>query len=152
MTKAILSILFISAILITGAIAASVDLTQFAEAAVGKGVLHTKVGSAGSVVCGDRLCSAPAPAPAPAPEPEEAEPAPVPEEAEPAPEPEEAEPAAEPDEAGDEITIEEATTVEKAMEMKPHDWITATGTIQSMLDPGIGHETHQIVILLPPSD
>jgi len=147
MTKAILSILFISAILITGAIAASVDLTQFAEATVGKGVSHTKVGSAGSVVCGDRLCSEPAPAPTPEPEP-----AAEPEEAEPAAEPEEAEPAAEPEEAGDEMMIEEAATVEGTMKMKPHDWITATGTIQSMLDPGIGHETHQLAILLPPSD
>ena len=63
MTKTILSTLFISAILITGAIVASVDLTQFAEAFKSKGNPHTKVGSAGSVVCGDRLCSEAAPAP-----------------------------------------------------------------------------------------
>ena len=57
MTKTILSTLFISAILFTGAIAASVDLTQFAEAAKGAGVPLLKVGSSGSTVCGDRLCS-----------------------------------------------------------------------------------------------
>jgi len=130
MTKTILSILFISAILITGAIAASVDLTQFAEAAKGKGVPLLRVGSSGSVVCGDRLCSEPAPAP---------EPAPV----------EEEKIVVELEEA---ITIEEAEIVEEPMKIKPHVWITATGTIQSMLDPGIGHESHQLAILLPPSD
>jgi len=145
MTKAILSILFISAILITGAIVASVDLTQFAEAAAGKGVPHTKVGSAGSVVCGDRLCSEPAPAPAPAPEPEEAM------------EEEMMEETMEDEmtkkiEPSDEITIEEAATVDGTMVMKPHAWITATGTMQSMVDPGIGHETHQLAIILPPTD
>jgi len=94
---------------------------------------HTKVGSAGSVVCGDRLCSEPAPAPAPAPVEEE-----------------EAEDGVELEE---EITIEAEIPMEKeTMEMKPHAWITATGTIQSMLDPGIGHETHQLAIILPPTD
>ncbi len=133
MTKTILSILFISAILITGAIAASVDLTQFAEAAAGKGVPLLRVGSVGSVVCGDRLCSEPAPAP---------EPAPV--------EEEEAEAA---EEITEEVTIEEEVSIseeavkEPKMEMKPHGWITATGTIQSRQDPGLGHETHQLAIL-----
>jgi len=28
----------------------------------------------------------------------------------------------------------------------------ASGTIQSMVDPGIGHETHQLAIMLPPSE
>ena len=130
MTKTILSILFISAILITGAIAASVDLTQFAEAAKGKGVPLLRVGSSGSVVCGDRLCSEPAPAPEPAPVEEEKIVV----------------------ELEEEITIEEAETIEETMAMKPHGWITATGTIQSMQDPGLGHESHQLAILLPPSD
>jgi len=57
MTKTILSILFISAILITGAIVSSIDLTQFAEAIKSKGTPLTKVGSGGSVICGDKLCS-----------------------------------------------------------------------------------------------
>ncbi len=63
MTKTILSILFISAILITGAIAASVDLTQFADAKKSEGKPGAltgpkKYGSAtGNIVCGDRLCS-----------------------------------------------------------------------------------------------
>jgi len=63
MINTILSILFISVILITGAIAASVDLTQFADAKKAEGKLGSltgpkKYGSAtGNIVCGDRLCS-----------------------------------------------------------------------------------------------
>ncbi len=64
MSKTILSILFISAILITGAIAASVDFTQFVDAIKSKGsdtpgrVGTRSYGSAtSSIVCGDRLCS-----------------------------------------------------------------------------------------------
>ena len=135
MTKTILSTLFLSAILITGAIAASVDLTQFAEAGPGQGVPLLRVGSAGSVVCGDRLCSEVGG--------ETVMPT-IPEE-------EEAEEEIVVD-LEEDITIEEAETVEETMAMKPHDWITATGTIQSMQDPGLGHESHQLAILLPPSD
>ena len=140
MTKTILSILFISAVLITGAIAASVDLTQFADALKSKGKPIAVVGSAGSPVCGDRLCSEVGG--------ETVMPT-IPEEEE------EAEAA---EQVTEEVTIEEELSVgeeaveEPKMEMKPHDWITATGTIQSTLDPGIGHETHQIAILLPPTD
>jgi len=130
MTKTKLSILFISAILITGAIAASVDLTQFAEAAKGQGVPLLRVGSSGSVVCGDRLCSEVGGVTVMPTIPEEE--AVV--------------------ELEEEITIEEAETVEETMKMKPHGWVTSTGTIQSMQDPGLGHESHQLAILLPPSD
>ena len=132
MTKTILSILFISAILITGAIAASVDLAQFAEATKGKGVPLLKYGSAGSVVCGDRLCSEVSGVTVMPTIPEEEE-------------------EAIQVELEEKLTIEEAETVE-TMEMKPHVWITATGTIQSMQDPGLAHELHQLTILLPPSD
>lgn len=137
MTKTILSILFISAILITGAIAASVDLTQFADAKKGEGkpgVLTgpKKYGSATSnIVCGDRLCSEVGGETVTPTMPEE----------------EDIEVELE-----EKITIEEAETVEETMKMKPHGWITATGTIQSMQDPGLGHESHQLAILLPPSD
>ena len=133
MTKTILSILFISAILITGAIAASVDLAQFAEATKGKGVPLLKYGSAGSVVCGDRLCSEVSGVTVMPTIPEEEE-------------------EAIQVELEEKLTIEETKTVEETMEMKPHVWITATGTIQSMQDPGLAHELHQLTILLPPSD
>ena len=32
------------------------------------------------------------------------------------------------------------------------DMITSSGTIESVQDPGIGHETHQLAIILPPSE
>ena len=136
MINTILSILFISVILITGAIAASVDLTQFADAKPGEGKPGAlsgpkRYGSAtGSVVCGDRLCS-------------EAGGKTV------MPSVPEGEIVVELEEK---LSIKEAEKVGEKMEMKPHVWITTTETIQSMLDPGIGHETHQIAILLPPTD
>ncbi len=75
-----------------------------------------------SLVCGDRLCSEPV-----APEPVK----PVEEEA-----------------------MEEEVMVEEVMEEKmAHPmWQTASGTLTSMVDPGIGHEDHQLVIILPPTD
>jgi len=48
--------------------------------------------------------------------------------------------------------MEEPAVMEETMAMKPHEWITATGTIDSMQDPGMGHESHQIAIILPPTD
>ena len=141
MTKTILSILFISAVLITGTIAASVSLLEDAEAAKAQGKTTKQFGKKiTGIVCGDRLCSEVGG--------ETVMPT-IPEEEE------EAEAA---EQVTEEVTIEEELSVgeeaveEPKMEMKPHGWITATGTIQSTLDPGIGHETHQIVILLPPTD
>jgi len=47
----------------------------------------------------------------------------------------------------------EETVEEEMMEEKMHAmWQTTTGTISSMVDPGVGHETHQLAIILPPSD
>ncbi|MGQ0376779.1 MAG: hypothetical protein ACT4OW_04655 [Nitrososphaerota archaeon] len=58
----------------------------------------------------------------------------------------------------EEIPVEEEMPVpsEETPEMevmpeKMHGWQTATGTITSMQDPGVGHETHQLAIILPPS-
>ena len=33
-----------------------------------------------------------------------------------------------------------------------NEWKTKTGTITSVQDPGVGHESHQLAIILPPSD
>jgi hypothetical protein len=64
-------------------------------------------------------------------------------------------------EAPEEAPVEEEMPVpgeEKTPEMvvepekKKHGWQTASGTITSMQDPGVGHETHQLAIILPPSD
>ncbi len=56
-----------------------------------------------------------------------------------------------------EVTVEEKIAVgvevmKDAMAMKLHEWITATGTIDSMQDQGMGHESHQLAIILPPTD
>ena len=52
-----------------------------------------------------------------------------------------------------EETVEEEMMEEEMMEEKMHAmWKTTTGTITSMVDPGVGHETHQLAIILPPSD
>ena len=48
---------------------------------------------------------------------------------------------------------EEEMAMEGQMEAKMQQgWQTATGTVTSMQDPGVGHETHQLAIILPPSD
>ena len=36
--------------------------------------------------------------------------------------------------------------------MAPLMWQAVSGTISSMLDPGIGNDTHQLAIILPPTD
>jgi len=70
--------------------------------------------------------------------------------------PAEAEPEAEPEEAMDETMMKETTDdammEEKVDKMLHHGWQTSSGTINSMIDPGIGHEEHQITIILPPSE
>ena len=48
--------------------------------------------------------------------------------------------------------MEQPVMEEPLMEEKPHTWKVSTGTIDSMIDPGIGHETHQLAIILPPSE
>jgi len=55
MTQKITSILFMSAILFTAAIAASTTLMQDTEALKSKGTSLTKIGS--KAICGDRMCS-----------------------------------------------------------------------------------------------
>jgi len=56
MTQKITSILFMSAILLTSAIAASIPMVQDAEANMkSSGTYTAKIGS--KTVCGDRLCS-----------------------------------------------------------------------------------------------
>ncbi|MEX0656449.1 MAG: hypothetical protein WD154_02750, partial [Nitrosopumilaceae archaeon] len=45
----------------------------------------------------------------------------------------------------------EAPEAAPEMEEKMHGWQTVTGTITSMQDPGVGHETHQLAIILPPT-
>ncbi len=129
MTKTILSILFVATILMTAAIASSIDLVQFAEGIKSKGKYtpgRIGVKSYGpankNIVCGDRLCSETAgvtkmPSP--------------------------------PGEVTEEAMEEK---MKPTMEKVAHKWKTASETIKSTQDPGIGHESHQISIILPPTD
>ncbi len=126
MTKTILTVLFVTTILLTSLIVTSVD---FADAVKAQGKPSAVVRS--SLVCGDRLCSEPV-----------------------APEPVEEEAM---EEMMEEEVMEEAMeeeVMEEKMEKKmAHPmWQTASGTLTSMIDPGIGHEEHQLVIILPPTD
>ncbi len=125
MTKTILTVLFVTTILLTSLIVTSVD---FADAVKAQGKPAAEIRS--SLVCGDRLCSEPV-APEPVKQVEE--------------------------EAMEEEVMEEAMeeeVMEEKMEKKmAHPmWQTASGTLTSMIDPGIGHEEHQLVIILPPTD
>jgi len=56
------------------------------------------------------------------------------------------------DELMDSDIMDEAMTEEKVDKMLHHGWQTSTGILTSMQDPGVGHETHQIAIILPPSE
>jgi hypothetical protein len=111
-----------------------------------KGTSTNKYGSTTkNKVCGDRLCSEPR-------EETPKEEQPVEEEAPPAEEepvapPAEEEPVAPPAEeepAPPEVSV---TTMEPIAERK-----LMSGTLTSTQDPGIGHESHQLIVILPPSD
>ncbi len=124
MTKTIFSILFLLTILMSSGIVASVDLIQDAEAIKSKGNSTPKYGpQTKNLVCGDRLCSEIEETPAPKTEP--TPPAPKTEPTPPAPK------------------------TEPTMKVD-HGWKYSSGTITSTQDPGIGHETHQLAIILPP--
>lgn len=57
MTSKTISVLFIMTVLMTSATVTSVELIPSADALKSNGNPLTKVGSAGSAVCGDKLCS-----------------------------------------------------------------------------------------------
>jgi len=59
---------------------------------------------------------------------------------------------AEPEEVMEEEVMDETMMEDKTEKMVQHGWQTSSGTINSMIDPGIGHEEHQITIILPPSE
>ncbi len=122
MTNKILSVLFMSTILMTAGVAASVEFLESADALKSKGTTILKFGSS-TAICGIELCS----------------------------------------ETEDNTTPVKSTaekkqtqkTEPKKHEMKKevsHGWKTASGTMTSMTDPGMGHESHQLTIILPPSD
>jgi galactose mutarotase-like enzyme len=122
-------------ILLTAGIAASVDVIEDANAIKSKGTKTQKYGSATkNIVCGDRLCSEIEGTQEPK---QEVKPAPVPKQ----------EPKQEPV-----PTPAPKTTPQPVQKTQTQqDWQTSSGTITSSQDPGVGHETHQLAIILPPT-
>jgi len=124
-------------ILLTAGIAASVDVIEDANALKSKGTKIKKYGSATkNLVCGAQLCSEIEEIPEPK---KEVKPAPVPKQ-----EPK-TQPKSEP-----KTTPTPKTQTKQTME-KASSWQTSSGTITSSQDPGVGHETHQLAIILPPT-
>jgi len=126
MTRKILTVLFLTTILMTSAIAVSIELLPQADAMKSSGTKSDQFGSSTkNKVCGDKLCSQTGGKTVTPSVPKEVTPS-VPKEVTPS-----------------------APVPEK---MAPSMWKSASGTIKSVQDPGIGHETHQLAIILPPSD
>ena len=121
-------------ILLTAGIAASVDVIEDANALKSKGTKSQKYGSATkNLVCGAQLCSEIEEPPEPK---KEVEPAPIPKQQpkqEPAP------------------TPKTSPQTQQKMQQTQYNWQTSSGTITSSQDPGVGHETHQLAIILPPT-
>jgi hypothetical protein len=142
MTRTIPSILFMITILLTAGIAASVDVIEDASALKSKGTKTQKYGSATkNLVCGAQLCSEMEETPQPK---KEVEPVPAPK----------TEPKAEP-KPKTEPAPTPAPKTERQTQLKStqqqNEWKTSSGTITSSQDPGVGHETHQLAIILPPT-
>jgi hypothetical protein len=137
MTKTTPSILFMITILMTTGVVASVDVIQDAFAIKSQGTKNPVTGS--KKVCGDRLCSETEETPEPK---KEVKPTPPPK-TEPTPPPK-VEPKTTP-------PPKTETQTQQKMDSAAHGWKYSSGTLTSTQDPGIGHETHQLAIILPPS-
>ncbi len=139
MTKTTLLAIFTVAVLLTGTIAGPMGLIQSADALKSKGTSASSINS--SKVCGDRLCSEPATEKKPAEEKKK--------------EQVKAEKKAETAEKAKEVPTKdkksetmEAAKVQSTLKVPK----TVTGVITSVQDPGQGHESHQLAIILPPTD
>ena len=119
MTKTILSVLFLTSILLTASFAVSMNLFGNADA---------WQNGPSRKVCGDQLCSK-----------VNAKPPVV-------------KPNATETETPTEPTTPTETPTEPVMPEKTHSWNIVTDTITSVQDPGQGHNTHQLAIILPPSN
>ena len=127
-------------VLVTGTIAGPIAFSQTAEALKSKGNYLTEVGS--KKVCGDRLCSE---VPKEAPKEEKKK-----EQVKTEKKTESAEKAKEaPKKDAKSETMEQAKMAASQTTRTPK---IVTGSMVSSTDPGIGHETHQLAIILPPSD
>ena len=143
MTKTILSTIFLATILLLSTILTAADFNPSAEAAKGKGVKLLATGS--NKVCGDRLCSevgGQTVMPSKEKSEEKSEETPKKEQVKTEKKMEEQEKATKP--------MEEQKMQQEMQSLPP--WQTITGTIESVQDPGIGHESHQLAVILAPSE
>ena len=120
-------------ILMTAAVVASSSMMQDAEAVKGQGVKSSKYGSS-TDVCGLQLCSE-IPGGKAAWMAEQGKSKPVPQ--------------------MEQKTMKESMDKpmkDPRMQKKVHGYQAASGTLTSVQDPGVGHESHQLAVILPPSD
>ena len=127
MTRTTSAIVLMAVLMMTATIAASVDLVGDASAMKAKGIGTTKYGSK-TGVCGTQLCSE-YPGGHDAWKAEQGKKTYVPE---------------------NQVAAQKMMQEQKMMQ--DHVYKTITGTMQSMQDPGVGHEQHQLAIILPPSE
>ena len=140
MTKTILSVLLITTILATSAFATSAYMIKEADAYKSQGTPAWKYGKAtAKIVCGDRLCSE-------------------------YPGGYEAWKENQSKSSSTSVKSNEASSssanqyskqkqmTQQQMQTHAHSWQAATGTITSSQDPGMGHESHQLAIILEPSE
>ena len=126
MTRTMSTVILMAVLMTTATIVTSTDLIGDAYALKAKGVGTAKYGSSTNI-CGVQLCSD-YPGGKSAWESEQGKVAYVPQNTSP------------------------QKSTKNQMMMQGHDYKAITGTIQSVQDPGVGHEQHQIAIILPPSD
>ena len=137
-SKTFFVVSFTISVLLIGAIATPMNFLQPAEALKGQGVPTSQYGSATKgIVCGDRLCS-------------EVEEKPK-EKVEEKPKKEEVKTEKK---ESEKKKLDDKKAAEKARydELSLPPRTIKTGTITSSQDPGLGHEGHQLAIILPPSD
>jgi hypothetical protein len=136
--------LFTVSVLLLGAVAGPLNIIQSADAMKGQGVPSSQNGSATKgIVCGDKLCSE-------VKSDNMKQESKKKEEVKTEKKTEEAKKAAEvPTKDKKAETMEQAKQQAAATTKTPK---TVTGTIVSKQDPGVGHESHQLAIILPPSE
>ena len=138
MTKTILLAIFTVSVLLTGTIAGPLGLIESADALKSKGNAASAINS--KKVCGDKLCSEiPKEVKSEAKKKEEIK----------------TEKKAESAEKAKQVPKKDAKE-ETMMQAKETSSLkvpkTVTGVITSVQDPGQGHESHQLAIILPPSE
>ncbi len=137
--------LFTVSVLLLGAVSGPLNLLQTADALQGKGVSSSKYGSATKgVVCGDKLCS-------------EVRSEKAKEESSKKKEEIKTEKKTEEAKKATQVPTKDkkAETMKQAKQQSSATTKTSktvTGSIVSKQDPGLGHESHQLAIILQPSD